>query len=314
MSKPLQYLCYSLLFMVSFLFFIYITFPFNILKESLLAKITRSTSLNIVVHDLSPSLLFGLEAQGVTLKTNMGEEVNFSAIDVSLSPFYLFLGQLQCAVEVIDAEGNEMEVTAGFNIFSLISGLTKGKPPVPSRVSLMARNYTLNDLTAYALNSYAASPSTNQLVVPLLQQMAIKGNLSADIMLKLNLEDPTSSDGSFDLRIDNFVLAMNTPDLSLEDQKFKKALISADLAGGSLKIREGSEFTSQDVSMKIGGNLSLRSPILTSSMNLSIPLQIKGALQEQFGFLIDAMLKAPAGGEIPLQIKGTLQRPVVSYN
>ena len=314
MSKPLQYVCYVVLFVVSFLFFVYLTFPFNILKESLVMKLNKATGLNISVYDMSPSLLLGLEAQGVSLKTPTGQEVKFSAIEVSLSTLHLFIGRLRCVLEVQDAQKNPLEVAAGFGLFSLIANATSGKPPLPDQITIKAKNYGLNDLTAYALSSYAGNSSTNPLIVPLLEQMEVRGSLNADIALDLDMEDPTASDGNLDLSIDNFVLAMNAPDFTIDDQIFEKALVKANLSGGSLKIQEGSEFSSQDINVRVSGDLNLKTPLPSSVMNLSIPLQIKGALKDQFGFLIDAMLKGTSDGNIPLQVRGTLMRPSVSYN
>ena len=314
MSKPLQYVCYAILFVVSFLFFVYLTFPFNILKESVVMKLNKATGLNIAVYDLSPSLLLGIEAQGVSLKTPTGQEVKFSVVEVSLSTLHLFIGRLRCVLEVQDAQENPLEVAAGFGLFSLIADATSGKPPLPDKITVKASNYGLNDLTAYALSFYAGKASTNPLIVPLLEQMEVRGSLNVDIKLALDLEDPTASDGSLDLNIGEFVLAMNAPDFTIDDQIFEKALIKANLSGGSLKIQEDSEFSSQDISVQISGNLDLKTPLPSSVMNLSIPLQIKGALKDQFGFLIDAMLKGTSDGNIPLQVRGTLLRPSVSYN
>lgn len=314
MSKPLQYLCYVVLFLLSFLLFVYLTFPFNILKESLVMKLNKTTGLSISVYELSPSLLLGMEAKGVSLKSSTGREVKFAEIGVSLSTLHLFIGRLRCVLEVYDAKENPLEVTAGFGLFSLISNLTGGKAPLPEQITIKSQNYGLDTLTAYALSSYAAKPSTNPLVVPLLEQMEVRGNFNADIALDLDLEDPTASDGKLDINIDQFVLAMKATDFTIDDQKFEKAVVKADMSGGSLKIQEGSEFSSQDISMRISGDLNLKTPLLNSAMNLAIPLQIKGALKDQFGFLIDAMLKGTSDGNIPLQVRGTLLRPSVSYN
>lgn len=314
MNKALQYVCYVVLFIVSFLFFVYLTFPFNILKESLVMKLNKATGLNVSVYDLSPSLLLGIEAQGVSLKAPTGQEVKFSAIEVSLSTLRLFTGRLRCILEMQDAQKNPLEITAGFGLFSLIADATSGKPPLPDRITIKAQNYGLNDLTAYALSSYASQPSTNPLIVPLLEQMEVRGSLNTDIVLDLDMEDPTASDGNLNLSIDAFALAMNAQDFTIDDQIFEKAQVKAKLSGGSLKIQEGSEFSSQDISVRVSGDLNLKTPLLSSVMNLSIPLQIKGALQAQFGFLIDAMLKGTGDGNIPLQVRGTLMRPSVSYN
>ncbi len=313
-SKPLQYIGYVVLFVVSFLFFVYLTFPFNILKESLVMKLNAATGLNISVHNLSPSLLLGMEAQGVRLKAPTGQEVNFAAIEVSLSTWPLLVGRLRGVLEVQDAQKNPLEVAAGFGLFTLIADATSGRQPLPDKITVKAKNYGLNDLTAFALSSYASQPGINPLVAPLLEQMEVRGRLNADIALALDLEDPTASDGSLNLSIDEFALAMNAPDFTIDDQIFEKALIKASLSGGSLKIQEGSEFSSQDISMRVSGDLLLKTPLPSSVMNLSIPVQIKGALKSQFGFLIEAMLKGTSDGNIPLQVRGTLLRPSVSYN
>ena len=314
MRKSVQYLCFALLFIFCLLFFVYLMFPFNIVKESLVMKVSKATGLNLTVENLAPALVIGLEAKGVRLKTTGGEELTFAEIDVSVNPFYVFIGQLKGAVEIYDAKENPLELVVKFGLFDLLSKASKGQPPLPSQVTLIANNYQLDDLSSYALSSYINGPNANPLVAPLLQQMAVRGNLNADIALALNADDPSNSEGRLDLRLDKFVLALNSPDLNLEEQRFEKASVKANLMAGSLKIEEGSAFASQDIEVGLGGDLNLKSPILASTMNLSIPLQIKGVLKDQFGFLITSLLKGGGDGTIPLQIRGTLQRPAVSYN
>ena len=314
MSRPLQYICYAILFVVSFLFFVYLTFPFNILKESLVMKMNKATGLNISVYDLSPSLLLGVEAKGVSLRAANGQEVKFSEINVSLSALRLLIGRLHCVLEVYDADNNPLEVAAGFSLFSIISNLSSGKQPLPEQITVSAQRYQLNDLSKYALSKYASQPATNPLIVPLLEQMEVRGSLNANIALELDMEDPTASDGNLDVSIDGFMLAMNAPDFTIDDQKFTKAVVKANLSGGSLKVQKDSEFSSQDISVQISGDLNLKTPLPSSVMNLAIPLQIKGGLKQQFGFLIDAMLKGTSDGNIPLQVRGTLMRPSISYN
>ena len=314
MRKSVQYLCFVLLFLICLLFFIYLMFPFNIVKESLVMKLTKATGLNLTVENLAPAMVIGLEAKGVRLKTTGGEELKFAEIDVSVNPFYVFIGQIKGALEIYDADENPIELVIKFGLFDLISKASKGQPPMPSRVTLVANGYQLDDLSSYALSSYINGPSANPLVAPLLKQMEVRGNLNADVALELNADDPSNSEGRLDLQLDKFILALNSPDLNLEEQRFEKASVKANLTAGSLKIEEGSAFASQDIEVGLGGDLNLKSPILASSMNLSIPLQIKGVLKEQFGFLITSLIKAGSDGVIPLQIRGTLQRPAVSYN
>ena len=314
MSKPMRYFGYTVLFLVSFKIFLILTFPFNVLKESLLIKFNNATGLNASVADLSLSFPVGVEMEGVKLQTTTGEQLQFAEIDLSLNPFYLLIGQMKGGLQIYDKENNQLQFVTGFSVLDLITNLRAGKMVMPAYVRLTAENFSLDDVCSYSLMSYANNPVANQLVAPLLQQVTVKGSLNTDIVLHMNSDDPSSSNGELKLQIANFSFAINSDDLALAEQKFKTAAVTANLNEGNLRIQKGSEFTSQDVSVSINGNIGLKTPIMASTLALSIPVQVKGALLDQFGFLISSLLGGTGDGKIPLQVRGTFARPHVSYN
>ena len=309
----MRYLGYFLLFIVSFKIFLIVTFPFNVLKESLLIELNRSTGLNASAKEMSLSFPVGVELHDVSLNNTAGNQLQFAIIDVTLNPLRILLGQLSADLTIQDEDKNPLSVSTSFNLSQLLTAARSGKPVFPTYLQITADQYRLGSLANYALQTYANSPKANQLVAPLIQQISLKGQLVSNTTLNLSNDDLANSSGEIKLNIENFSFAIDSPDLDLEEQQFKTANVSAALTEGTLSFTEDSAFTAQDIAVKINGEISLKTPIFSSIMALKVPVQIKGALQDQFGFLISSILGGGSDGLIPLQIRGTFARPHVSY-
>ena len=309
----MRYLGYFLLFIISFKIFLVVTFPFNVLKESLLIELNRSTGLNASAKEMSLSFPLGVELHDVSLNNTTGNQLQFAIIDVTLNPLQILLGQLSANLTIQDEDKNPLSVSTSFKLSQILAAARSGKPVFPTHLQITADQYRLGSLANYALQTYANSPKANQLVAPLLQQISLKGQLISDTALSLGDTDLANSSGEIKLNIANFSFAIDSPDLDLEEQQFKTANVSATLTEGALSFTEDSAFTAQDIAVKINGEINLKTPILSSIMALQVPVQIKGALQDQFGFLITSILGGGSDGLIPLQIRGTFARPSVSY-
>ncbi|MDE3269350.1 MAG: type II secretion system protein GspN [Pseudomonadota bacterium] len=314
MSKTMRYLGYALLFIVSFKIFLVVTFPFNVLKESMLIEFNRSTGLNASAKEMSLSFPLGVELHNVGLRNTAGGQLQFALIDVTVNPLRLLLGQIAANLTIEDEASNPLSLAASVSISQLLNAARSGGSVLPSYLRIAANQYQLGSLANYALQTYTNSPKANQLVAPLLKQVSLTGQFVSDTTLELDSGDLANSKGEIKLNIENLSFAIDSPDLDLEAQQFKTANISAALAEGTLTFAEGSSaFTAQDIAVEVDGAINLKTPINSSSMALEVPVQIKGALQDQFGFLITSLLGGGTDGLIPLKIRGTFARPHVSY-
>ena len=100
---PLKYVGYVLFALVAFLTVIYLTFPYDKVKDRIEAQFSASSDYDLTIRDLGPSPLFGVTASDVVLQQKApamaplggerkpGKRVVIDRATVSVSPFgYLF--------------------------------------------------------------------------------------------------------------------------------------------------------------------------------------------------------------------------------
>ena len=75
MSKVKKIIAYFVLFLGSFVVFLYMTFPFKVSKEALANEITKMTGVSVRIQDLSPSFPVGLNLAGLTLNNPGGKNL-----------------------------------------------------------------------------------------------------------------------------------------------------------------------------------------------------------------------------------------------
>ena len=294
---------YIALFIVSFFFFLYLTFPYGVLKESVLAQISRETGYSIQIQDFGPSLPLGFEAEKISVASPDGDaSFDLESVDVSVSILGLFLARLSVDAELEDKSGGSLEVEARWSILDLIQ---QGQL-FPNVIGIDADNFTISGMAAFGLK--LAAKSSNDLVKPVLNKMTMVGQLQGNAEIDLVPDDPASSVGEISLQLNNAVLDMNDPNLNVAPQRFKKALIKAKLAAGSLNLDKAGGFETQDLNLAITGDAKLQNPLSRSVLDLALNLKLSGSLKENFGFLL-SMVGGSNEGDLRYRLTGTLERP-----
>lgn len=297
---------YVLLFGLSFLFFIFMTFPYGLLKETVLSRVSEQTDINIRIAEFGPSLPLGFYATRVRVSPlDSASELEFERAKVSLSMFRLLMGEVAINLELRTANRGWMEVQGSWRIFSLI----RGQVAVPRRILLEARDFDLANSTNFLLK-YSANQA-NDLIRGTLAQMEVRGLLNGDLVLVMAADDPVQSSGEVNLEILEGVLDLNDPDLNIPAQNFSKALIRANLRGGRLILDDSSGLTTQELAISLNGSTSLRNPLELSVLDIDIGLQIQGTLRDNFGFLL-SMMGGGSEDSASYKLTGTMERP--SFN
>jgi type II secretion system protein N len=176
---------------------------------------------------------------------------------------------------------------------------------------VQSTRFGLGDLINFSLASLADNPTTNPLLSPVLKQIGFEGDLDADISLSLDADDLSQSSGIVFLDFKSAELFFDKA-LTIPDQKFSKALMRGNIAGGQFTIDGNSGFVSDGIHLDFNGKVALRSRMDQSIMDLSISIKLFESLLEQFSFIVDAMTGGSRGGQLTLKIGGTLGQP--SFN
>jgi len=293
------------LFIFSFLFFVYWTFPYEVIKESVTSEISRSTGMNVFIKSLGPNFPFGIEANGVQLESGVaGVAAELQAVDVNVSVPWLALGQLKLIVSVEGPKGKgTLDLATRLSLLSMVSG----KPLMPSMIMFEADEFPLDNFVKFLLAYVSTGPGANPMIAPLLAKIGFTGKLNANIDLDLDVGEPTQSNGTLEIKFSDASLILSDPSLALPDQKFSKALIRARLDSGTLAFDDASGLTAEELDFGLQGRVTLR-PVLPSSMlDLKLPIKLSGGLQSSFGFILGAISGgASNGSELTYGIRGTL--------
>ena len=297
------------LFFGSFLFFLYLTFPYEVLKESLATEISQATGMSVRIGELGPKLPLGVVSKKVAVtpagsnKTMMVDELT-----VRISVLSFLVGNISPEV-VIEMDKGTLELNLAFGIFSFFG---KGAG-MPSRVLLDAKEFPIGNVIAFGLNSAASSPTANPLVAPLLSAIGMTGRLNGNVKLKLNSSDATQSSGSADIMIRDAVLKLSDPSLGLTDQSFTTAMIKASLSNGSLVVDEGSGFVAEELQLKLNGKMAVKASLQQSQFDMNVLVKLDKDLRDKLGFILDtATGGSPRNGEVTLQVRGPMTQPTVT--
>jgi len=303
-----QYLSLAVFFVVSFLCFLFLTFPYEVLKESLSQDLGQMTGYDIRIGDMSASLPLGLQFEKLSIsKGGSSKVLVIDSVKVKLSVLKLFVGRISPSLTVKAGKGF-LDVDASMGIFDLFAGNV-----IPSYGSLKAKNLSLDQFLGFALSSLSSGPDADPLLGPFLGNLAILGSLNGFLEFDFDAKNPTQSLGKMDLSLAQAVLKMDHDSLGFPNLNFQPAGIKAKIQNGNLVIDESSGFYSEDLKIQFLGKILLKQSLPSSQLDLQFLIQLDKDLKEKIGFVLDAIRgTATADGKLTVQLRGPLSQPVVN--
>lgn len=286
----------------SFLFFLYFTFPYEVLKEAIAMKASEESGLNIQLGELGPSFPFGLEAEKVKVTSPGGHTLHIHKADVNVSLLNLLLGKLAVELELTDEKKGVLDFQVKISLLKLL--LRQGS--LPNSIYLQADKFVFGKLIDFALNNQAQDPSVNVMLKPWLESVDVDGQLSALVDLSINEGDLSKSVGQANFSFDNTVIKSLNANLPIPDQRFSKALLKADLQNGILTIDKNSGLISQDLAVAFNGKIVQKPDLLKSQLDLDVGIEMGEPLMEQFGFVLNALINRDTQGRLQIKITGAL--------
>lgn len=308
MKRFLQIFSLIALFLVSFILFLYLTFPYEVLKEQAALAVTQMTGFNVRIGQLGPDLPIGLEAKDVKLTaTNGASSMQVKSLSVEFGLLSLVIGRFHVDVGAT-AGGGKLQAGIDFSLLNLITGNV-----FPSRITLESKAFPLDGFIDFALNTIANTPGSNPMLAPLLGAIGVSAQLNANASLDLNSKIPTQSKGEIDIQLAKAVLKLSHPTLGLPDQQLKKAIIKGRLDNGTFSLDKSSGILSDELQINPEGKITLKPVPAGSQLDLKIALKLDRGLKEKFGFLLDAASgTATSEGQLTMQVRGPLSGPAVT--
>jgi len=294
MPKWLKIIGYILIGIVSFVIFLYLTFPFDVIKDRLLAEIEKSSKgqYEVTVATVNPKLLVGVTLKGVKVnKRTEGKNVPMLEADqigLKVSIFSLIFGSPKV----------KFDVRMGDSRISGRAVLGKGA----SKVTVVLDELNL------ATFHYLASELGLQ----------VKSQINGEIDVDVNSRQIIRSSGAINIEPNGIQIlpsklktgVMGEIDLPAMTIGAGKSLISAELKRGAIKITS-LKLEKGDLNIDLKGSIYLSSNVSNFRLNLKGDFSFSEKLGQALPFLFIIEKQKKEDGKFPLTIAGRISKPQI---
>lgn len=290
---------YAFVGIVSFLLFLYLSFPFNVVKEVLVGKVNEvfiqsKLPVRMTVGNFGLKFPVGLALEDIQVNNvnDPSASIKIGKASVVLSVLSPLWGRVSADLR-LEQSGGSVDVEVNQSIRGIISTLNSRSFKLPGGyLRLEFKKFELKPLIASAL-AYVRSGNN-----PALQtiQPFLRTEISGLLSGKMGLEVPTSSDSAegiesdVDLRINNAYFEMKDETLAIPRQDFSDAVIKAKLAKKSLEILPETKIISNDLGVQLSGRMSVSDRMDVTDVKLNLGLSLKGKIEENFKTLLPVLL------------------------
>lgn len=279
-------LIYSFVTLLSFIVFLYFTFPINKLKSFIEEDFKKDTGLTLTLEEINTHFV-----TGIILKNSVIMDKKNSPI-LSLKKLKLWINPIKLLFKKI-ALSIESELYGG----KLNGFLGRGGKSL--QISMDAKNIGL-DKVEILKSRY----ETN-----------LKGKLGSSIKLKTESKNLGRTDGNIDLNGENIFIEntkIETPfgPLLLPPISFKKIGCKLAIKGGKGELT-GCELLGSELNAKIKGGINLLETFQKSTIDLVVEFTTMGSIEEKFGIIFQNFFKKKADGSYSCKVTGSLANPMV---
>ena len=218
-KKKISKLLLIVTFVFSFLFFLYLTFPYNVVKELIASEVSKQAGMNLVVGKLEPNLPIGLSVTDVEVSTKNGSGAfSLKEVDVSLNILSLFLGKVGATVSVLAKQEGTLDV-----LVSLGLGQVFNQDFTPSIVELDAQNFPIDGLADFGVATAAKNSAQNPLVGDFIKMLRLGGELNGVVDLDIEPTDLSQSSGKLNLDLKKGFFFLDDKNLNIAKTKLCKS-------------------------------------------------------------------------------------------
>ena len=292
--RLLRMLGYGVFFLLSFVFFLYLLFPYNLIKERVIAAVQQQlgAQTEVTVESFKPYRFSGLSLKGLD-------------------------------VRVLDAAGPKqlLKITECYGRVSLFS-LLLGRPNV---------NFTVKTGKGELSGTYAQGSTSDELTLdlssvdlasfPFLAQslsVPLSSQIDGEISIDLDKQRWTRSSGKIDLDFLGLSIAETT--LSFQGEPFvlpqltlakgRKSGVQATLNKGVLSL-DALRFDGGDLTLQLAGKVLLSDQTADSRMNLMGSFSTTDKFNRALPFLFLVEKQKQPDGTYPLALSGRVAHPNV---
>lgn len=290
----------------TFLFFLYYTFPLNVLKQKIHAEIEKKTGLSVSIGNLVTTLPFGVSAEEVLISDPAIEKqflLNYAEVSISL--LEILLGNISLQFELVDDKTGIVDLEVNMGIGDILS-----RNPLPKSVAVDAYSFNYGPLVNFLLVRSSYEPSTNPILSSFLGKIKIAGKLKGQAKLSLDKNNLSQSKGNLAFDLVDSSLNFKGSNLGIKDQVFTKANLKGSVLGGAINISNKSGLKSEELEINFNGNIILSNTFLQSRLDLFLEVFLYKDLYRNFSHMVTKDIKNDKG-IINIDITGNLSRPSI---
>lgn len=293
-SRFARYIVYIVLAPVSFLIFLYWTFPYEVVKDRLIYAIESQLggNVDVKIRDLNPYWFTGVDVDGLTISDTRDEApvvlMDCKRLKARASLFSLLFGRTSVS---FDLEAGKGEISGSFR-------------ESDEAVSIDA------ELDDFDIGSIAA--------VSARFGIRITSRLNGEVILKIDRQRPMRTTGKIvlspselkiiasELKAGEFIMPL--PDLSIA--KGRDSKIKVDIDGGAAAIDTFS-LAGGDFGLNMKGKIFLSPKFENYRLNLTGNFTASKALHDALPFLFIVDQQKSPDGSYPISVTGRFEKPIV---
>lgn len=304
-------LLYVALGLVSFFFFLYITFPYGVIKEVAVSQITENIQkagypVRVSIGTLRPHWLTGVQLENVVI-SNMSDPnavLKLGIVNVRLNVLPLLWGTLRVTSYVSQA-GGSLDAQVDLPVL----GVIKGAGPKYALVNF--KKFTLDPIFNHGLAVGRGSRDPSMvLLLPLLAKTTAGGSLSGTIQLENN--EPANfakAKGGINLNIAGLYLHIDDTTLQIPKQNFETAKVELNFGNNSVTIGKSTKLAAEDIILALSGKIGLpEAQGAQPNADLDMELTMRGQIDKSLGFIVPNMMRCKplTNGELKAKLSGPL--------
>lgn len=288
-------IAYLIVGIVSFLIFLYISFPFNVVREVFVSRINESMiqaklPMRMTLGRIGPVFPLGIALADVQITNINAPDVKLNLKRAELSPslLSLFLGNLSVSLAVEQSDGSVLlDMTSG------ISGLSKSLNSRSFRlpaaeIELQFKSFQIQPFIAGLLGYVRSSNNPAVKTFESLLQTDVSGLVNG----KVKFVNPDPGDSlermttDVDIEIVKAFFEIKDESLAIPKQTFTEAKVQAKLKKKVISITTATKFVANDIKLSLSGDLNLSDQFDFTNIKLKMGLKLLGRLKENFDFTL----------------------------
>ena len=274
------------LFLCFFIVFLYLTFPYDAVKNALVNQIEQSAPVRIEIEKLTPYRVTGLRAQNVRISSaeepyDLLFRVDSARVRMHLLPLLAFT------------------IRADVDLYSFGGGIAGQVVWKGSQIA-MGGNFKDLDLARIGADKQLKKYG----------EIRITGKLDGNFETYFNNQERTRNRGKIRLEYRNLKIANSTilgntfPEIVFKDP----SVIQLSLTNRFFRIDEWS-LTSDNLDIKATGRITLRDQIENSRFNLKFSVKPSEVVEDSFGMFGMLLPEADDEGYYNFTFSGTAKNP-----